>query len=187
MKSTKNYLIIVFAFLILVSSCRNDLSRGKAKELITQKNKLPQVETTKLAKKYLIKSWGDGWKLCGVNGERYSNAKNRLTDLHSKGMISLSESQEHQGGCHYHWVIASLTPEGQKFLIKESYGEFEVKTCEISFGEITGIQQQDQFKEAIAEYTLLKINPTPFCGEIPSDPIKKSANFSLYDDGWRIE
>jgi len=76
---------------------------------------------------------------------------------------------------------------GKKYLVKESKGQYEVKSAEIAFGQITGVQMNEQFKVAEADYTLQRINITPFGSSSSNDIMNRQQSFSLYDDGWRIK
>lgn len=186
-----------------LQSCGNkNLSRDKAKDLIVQEYSLPQPETTKLGKRYFKKKWGDRLafgmeKLCWVKEEQYLvDVKSKLDNLQSKGLITINESDQNGDGCHYIWVNAILTNDGKKYLVSDSNSEYEVKTAEIAFGQITGIQISEQFKVATADYTLQRINFTPFADSSSNQDVTKHASnqdmtrhadFSLYDDGWRIK
>ena len=85
------------------------------------------------------------------------------------------------------WLVytVTLTDEGKKYLISESDMEFEFKTCELNFGEITGIQMQEQVKVATVNYTIVR-KATPFGFNISQGSENRTAVFSLFDDGWRI-
>ena len=72
--------------------------------------------------------------------------------------------------------IDTSTDEGKKYLISESAQEFEFKTCDLDFGEITGIQMQEQFKVATANYTIIR-KPTPFGINISQASENRTANF----------
>jgi len=126
-------------------------------------------------------------KICMVREARYSVAKSKLDDLQSKGLITINESDQYSDGCHYTWANAILTNDGKKYLVRDVNTEYEVKTCEIAFGQITGVQMNEQFKVATADYTLQRINFTPFADSSSNQDITRHANFSLYDDGWRIQ
>jgi len=177
----------------MLFSCSNNLSRGKAKELIIQKMHLPQIETTKMLKRYLDHSWGDmGFfsmpKVCYVVGDQYSDVKGRLDDLQAKGVINITQSEEYNDGCHFVWKNVNLTDEGKKYLVADANGEYELRTSELAFGQVTGIQVNEQFKVAEANFTIRRVNATPFADNDVSriTDIDNAVNFSLYDDGWRI-
>lgn len=206
MKPFKNLatLILLLSISIILFSCGNNLSRGKAEDLIIQKYSLPQYETTKLKKIYIKSYYGSGYIACLVSGERYVDAKSLLDELVAKGMITVTENGP-IGECNIVQALVNLTNDGKKYLVNEFKDEYVLKTCEVVFGEITGIRIQEQLKIAEANYTLNRINCTPFAIEDPIlpgtgrtiDPTDKSAryrrvpynrtaSFSLFDDGWRI-
>lgn len=172
---------------MLLCSCSNDLSRQKAAELISRHQKLPAIETIQLGKRVLKDSRHDSWGVCLNIGDKYSDVKGRLDELQAKGLISIGENQQHEGQCNYLWATVELTDEGKKYLVKDADGEYQIKVCEVTFGEITGIQIHEQFKVAEADYTLRKINLTPFGSNISTVPMNRKATFALFDDGWRIK
>ena len=179
--------IIVF----FMSGCSKTLSRDEAETLIKQKHNLPQIETVKIVKNYHKSHYGDrggfGMEIVTiVTSPYYSEFKTMLDGLQSKGLITVNETKEYNGGIHYTWATVSLTDEGKKYLVKESRGEYEIKSAEITFGQITGIQMNDQAKVAEADYTLQRINITPFGSASSNDIMNRHQSFSLYDDGWRI-
>ena len=90
-------------------------------------------------------------------------------------------------GIYYTWATVSLTANGKKYLVNESRGQYEVKSAEIAFGKISGIQINEQYKVAEADYTLQRINITPFGHSSSNDIMNRHQSFSLYDDGWRIK
>jgi hypothetical protein len=179
----------------LICSCSNNLSRHKAADLISQQLKLPATQTVVLAS-YFKKSWSDPASgpfgisaacLVSGDGKNYSDMKQILAGLESKGLISIGERKDHEGECNYLYATTNLTEEGKKYLVKESDGIHVVKAYDLAFGEVTGIQINEQFKTATADYTLTKINITPFASNISTEPINGKATFALFDDGWRIK
>ena len=188
----KEYLI-TFVFVPLISiflcSCSKDLSRNEAETLIKQKYNLPQTETVKIGKNYYIsQNNGGGFgPVALINGPHYSEFKQMLAGLQSKGLINVNQTHTSGGGIYYTWATVSLTADGKKYLLKENNGQYEVKSAEIAFGQITGIQMNEQYKVAEAEYTLQRINITPFGHASSNDIMNRHQSFSLYDDGWRIK
>lgn len=68
-----------------------------------------------------------------------------------------------------------------------------LRLCDLTFGEITGIQLNDQAGTAVVEYTVKRTNWTPFGeyyrksgpADLP-DTTARKASFTRYDDGWRL-
>ena len=86
-------------------------------------------------------------------------------------------------------VKVSLTDEGKKYLVQDNGKSYFVNLWETDINEITGIQEMKEAKIAKVDYTISNKNITPF-GEIFNDKNQittMSANFTLYDDGWRIQ
>lgn len=194
MKSIKK---ITTVFLLSMSclflfSCSKDLSRDKAKDLIIEKYGFPRYETNKINKEYL-KLWKCLYKMRGWQGGSIGCGAfpKNLTQFQNNGLIIIGEKNV-QGingwtGDLQSWLVytITLTDEGKKYLISESAQEFEFKTCDLTFGEVTGIQMQEQLKVATANYTIIR-KATPFGINISQGPENRIENFSLFDDGWRI-
>ena len=194
MKSLKNFTTVFLLLMscLLLFSCRKDLSRDKAKDLIINKYGFPKYETDKINKEYLelwkclykMRDWKGGCIGCGAFPEN-------LTYFQNNGLIVIGQKNI-QGINGWTWELQSwlvytvtLTDEGKKYLISESDMEFEFKTCELNFGEITGIQMQEQVKVATVNYTIVR-KATPFGFNISQGSENRTAVFSLFDDGWRI-
>jgi hypothetical protein len=199
--STAIFLAIIYIFF---SSCGNDLSRSKAKDAIIAKYNLPSKETKEIPKSYYVSQYNEGGFLPPVglwNGENYPKHKNTLDMWQSQGLITLQEMDDRESnGLHWVYKKIDLTEKGKKFLISDEKEKFIVQTCELEFGEVTGIRIQEQAKIAEVEFTLNRVNCSPFTEtrygshsaydkswDYTRDPYKRKISFSLYDDGWRIE
>ncbi len=189
--------VVMSCTAILLVSCGNkNLTRGEAAEKISRSLNLPAFETTQIDKSFVKKFWSDPSMMPAVfagNAHEYSDVKDRLDELQAKGLISVGEIQENQGQGHFLIATVSLTDAGKKYLVAETAAGFQVKAGyqvkinEIVFGEVTGIQMNEQFKVAEVYYTLKKANGTPFGGNVSTEPIERKATFTLFDDGWRIQ
>jgi hypothetical protein len=183
--------LLSISFLFLCSCSSNGLSRQKAANLISQQQGLPSTQTVRVFSKYLKRSWSNPTSgfaaitICNYSGETFSDVQQRLTEWQSKGVVSLGESTD-GGDCPALWVTVSLTNEGKKYLVRESGGGYEVKGYDLAFGEVTGIQINEQFKSAEADYTLRQVNMTAFGSSASGAPIRRRASFALFDDGWRM-
>ena len=179
--------------ILIFPGCSNNLSRGKAEDLIVKKYNVPSIETIKIRKVYLR---GETMYSINQGDERIGN------DLKSKGLITIVEDNEvtNNGFNRYtHWTKMNvvLTLEGKKYFISEHSEQlesgtiinvYEVKTCDISFGEISGIQEQEQLNVAEVSYNLVRKNITPIgmSYNITEGIIEKKDVFTKYDDGWRF-
>jgi len=121
-----------------------------------------------------------------VGGDKYSDKKEMLDELQTKHLITVNESTTREGECTYLWAGVVLTDEGKKYLLGETDGQYVVRVCEIAFDGVTGIQEHEQSKVAVADFTLKRINITPFGENISQASFSRQATFSLFDDGWRI-
>ena len=194
-KTVTASMLVLSISLLVVSCSSNDLSRQKAAELISRQQKLPVTQTIVLGS-YFKRAWSDPASgafgisaACLVSGgdKTYSDVAQSLAELQSKGLISIGERKDHNGECNYLYATTKLTDEGKKYLVKESGGVHELKAYDLAFGEVTGIQINEQLKTAEADYTIRVTNITPFGSNIPTAPINRKATFALFDDGWRIK
>ena len=187
--------LIIFVIVPLISifffSCGKDLSRGQAEEAIVQKLNLPQSETTQFDVLFVE---GDiPWNLTHISKQE----ENMLNNLSNKGLVTIQKIPHITnipgpfggsiGSQSWRTIKVELTNEGKQYLVRQNKDQYTVKICDITFGEVTGIQTQEQFKVAEVQYTLKRENPTPFAIEISQNPINRTATFSLYDDGWRVK
>jgi hypothetical protein len=188
-KLTIPLLITMSCFLIF--SCSKDLTRDEAKDLIIKKYGFPKYESNRFYKEYLQVSINQGvrdWK----GGSIRRNFPENLNSFYKSGLITIGEKHiqriNNWDGRVKDWLVytVTLTNEGEKYLINESENEYEVKTCVLSFGEITGIQMQKQANGASANYTIIR-KATPFGFNVSQGSENRTTTFSLFDDGWRIE
>jgi hypothetical protein len=121
-----------------------------------------------------------------IGGDKYSDKKTMLDELQRKHLITINESTTRNDQCTYSWANAVLTDEGKKYLLSETDGQYVVKMCEIVFDGVTGIQLHGENKVAVADFTLKRVNITPFGKNLSQVPFSRQATFSLFDDGWRI-
>ena len=183
---TSKIILLALTLPALFGCDGNKLSRSEAKNLIVKAYSLPRNESVELKKTYYISQQSHGWSTALISGERYSDHKRKLEELQSKGVITIGDTTFYGTDIDITSAIVKLTNEGKKYLIQDDGDKFIVKSCEVDFGEITGIQIQEQFKVAEANYTLIRKNITPFGENISQRPENRRSTFSLYDDGWRI-
>lgn len=177
------------------------LSRARAAELIKRDLRLPASQSVRFgrhirtARSEPDRSGGFMPKItvCVVNdpGQEYAQRSSELLAWRAKELITLQDVNEQQGNCRYQWVAAQLTDEGRKYLlgqtVRNGVQTFTVKTYDLAFGEITGIQVFEQFKTAKVDYTLEKVNVTPFARHVSPGTVNRTATFTLFDDGWRLK
>lgn len=191
MKKLSALFLLSMSCLLLIS-CSKNLSRDKAKELIIAEYDFPKYETDIIYKEYLkldhclykMRGWEGGCIACGPfpkNLEYFQN--NGLIVIGQKNIQGINGWT----GKSQSWIVytVTLTVIGKQYFISESSLEYRLKTCDVSFGEITGIQIQKQFNNATVNYTVIR-KATPFGFNISQGSVNKTANFSLFDDGWRI-
>jgi hypothetical protein len=188
------YLVIT---ILLFTAC-GGLSRGKAKEEIIKAMQLPQKETIKLNKRFLKDHQYVGGfpKVCLTIGmEKFHQYEKQLTDLQAQGYITLKDD-DYYNDCNDLYTNVIITEKGKKDLLSETDGQYEIRLCSIEFGGVTGIVEYKEFKAADVRYTLVRTDYSEFGKLVKSinpygnsqdiTTIARLANFTKYDDGWRI-
>lgn len=169
----RKILCLLFPIVLVTSCSSNKFTREKAAELI-RKN-YPQVSD---------------WDIfCGDP----QFAKRVLdTDLEKDGYVTVKRTQKFSE-TGQPWIIfkdksrpyfLATTAEDKKSEIQK------VKVADIEFSEVTGMKLLADNKKAIVEYTAKYKNITPFAvlSKVNNKKeLKRTAYFSLYDDGWREE
>jgi hypothetical protein len=188
------FLSVIFTILLCSSACGDDLSRGNAGRQISQKLQLPAVQTTRIpriALKRATSAPGGGFMpaitICQDHGTQWADVRYRMEALKQKGLVELGQETRKSGKCTYEYTTIALTPEGERYLVREADDGYVVRTHTLTFGEVTGIRTIDELKAAEAQYTLKIDDVTPFSGSLPREPVPQSATFQLFDDGWRIQ
>jgi len=179
--------------IFLLCSCGNGLSRSKAEGLISRQLALPATQTTQLFGYYSKRLWSDPVSgfgtitICRDDGIQFADVHKQLKEWQAYGLIGTKEVSGKSGRCNSLGVTTTLTNEGRKYLVSQSGVVSEVKAYDLEFGEVTGIQVNEQLKVAAVDYTLTKVNITPFGWEpVTQITIPRKAVFRLFDDGWRI-
>lgn len=166
-------LVALFTLCCFMSSCSDDLSRGRAQEKIIEKAKLPLVES---------ESFEQVTRDSDIAGYEKLQADGYIT--FSKCLCGF--------GMDAH--CSEFTDKGKQFITgKGQYGgvcsqPIPVRVAELEFGEVTGIRREEQSNRAIVSYTLRRKNVTPFGVFLKLDSVIKGPDitFTKYDDGWRI-
>ena len=173
-------------------SCGKTLSRPAAGKLIAAQQRLPRTQTIDIAPRYLKRSWSKPVKgfgnvtVCVNQGQQYSDVEPRLLYYRSQGLIDIGFERV-EDECPGIWATITLTDAGKKHLVATPGGVYQVRVFTLAFGDVTGIQAQEQTKTATADYTLKVGDVTPFGGDLSSAPLQQTAAFALFDDGWRIQ
>lgn len=174
----KNILFFFIAIWMFSSSCSNksqDLSREEALILIKQEEGYPMVIDYDI--------------FCGDP----EFAKNVLdAGLEAQGLVIVQRTQKLSEVGN---PLIRFSEKAQPYLLPTSEEDKSVKIQKVKLAEeelqeVTGIKMLNGNKSAIAEYTTSYINVTPFSVLVKTDFNKKvdrTAHFSLYDDGWRLE
>lgn len=194
------YLIIIMLSLLFYS-CSNELNRNKAKELIIRELQLPKQEVREIKKIYEGKRYADN--LGGIIYPQKFNWGRLISDidkweaenLKNDGYITFDIKTNIKETTYNDRVTFSINNKAKEYIISEDNEKYELKICELEFGEITGIKiEGERGNKAIVNFTINPTNLTPF-GEVKTyfkkpyiDKLttNHTAIFELYDDGWRI-
>jgi hypothetical protein len=173
-------IILTLAIPTLLGCNSNKLTRIKAKNLLVEAFGLPKSESVEIKKKYdyMLNSW----------------PKEMLYALQSKGLIALVDTMEvavaeDSTGRAEPYKIVKLTDEGKKYLIEDDVlaGYYNLRSCDVAFGEVTGIQFQEHDKVAVVSYTIIRSNISPFGNNLLQGTDVQTATLSLESDGWKID
>lgn len=167
--------------------------------MIVENKNYPIKQSRKITKGYIKDMNTEGLGVTIVLGEDDNKKEeNIITQFESMGLLKLERTPQREetsawllGTTVRTWtsVKVELTDLGRNYLVSENEKLYTVMLWETDVKEITGIQERPEFKVAQVEYILFNKNITPF-GSIFSDKNdenKRIADFSLYDDGWRIQ
>ncbi|MBN9349289.1 MAG: hypothetical protein J0H55_01270 [Chitinophagaceae bacterium] len=174
----KNVLFALFAVCTLLTACSDDnkeLSREEAMNLLKQQTTYPKVVDYDI--------------FCGDP----AFAKKVLdAGLETQGLLTVQQTQKLS---ELGKPIIQLSTKAEPYLLPtpekdKSINIQKVKLAEEQLKEVTGIKMMDDGKSAVAEYTTIYKNVTPFSSLVNTDFSKEDthqAYFALYDDGWRLE
>jgi hypothetical protein len=192
------FFLLLLTF-IIASSCQKHLDRTDAKRMIVTNKNYPIKQNFKITKAYIKDMHTDGFGVFIVLDEDENKEKEKsIRQFESIGLLNFAETLQREesetslGGTRIRtWISVKveLTESGRKYLVSENEESVTVNLWETDVKEITGIQERPELKVAKVEYVLYNSGITPF-GSIFSDKNnedKMTSDFSLYDDGWRIQ
>jgi hypothetical protein len=172
--------------MILVACGSKELSRSKAAKLIKEKYYTSQMIQDGAQRTQITEMKGS---LVGQSGNAMIPGYN-LSDLRNyekAGWITLVVRSCQTGTCFVDVSLTSKGVEESKGWKKISNKVWEVPIFQREFVEVTGITSSEP-SSAVVEFTSRWI-PTEKgkeMGAVPSAPKSSTANFRLYDDGWRL-
>ncbi len=167
--------LIYFALILLIASCSSDkLDREKAFQIIKKSGMYPKASSYRI-----------------FTADPTFARRMLAAGLESSGMLRVKRTQtlSEEGQ-----PIITFTEKAQPYLLEtpEKYKDDNVRVVKLAdedLEEVTGIQMVNN-NQAVVEYTTSYKNISPF-KVLSEDDLegKKTykANFSLYDDGWRME
>jgi hypothetical protein len=195
----KKILILSLVLSSIATSCQKHLDRADAKRMIVENKNYPIKQSHEITKGYIKDMNSQGRGVTIVLGEDDTKREEKaIAQFESMGLLKLKETPQREettifllGTTVRTWtsVNVELTQMGRKYLINEDAKSYSVCLWETDVKEISGVQERPEIKAAQVEYILFNTNITPF-GSIFSNPRNeqnRTANFSLYDDGWRIQ
>lgn len=195
----KNLLFLLLIVAFISTSCQKELKREDAKTMIATSKGYPIPKTFEITKSFIKDVNTEGRGVTAIIGEdEFKETEKAINQFALLNLLKLDETPQREETTQFllgttvrTWtsVKVSLTDEGKKYLVQDNGKSYIVKLWETDINEITGIQEMKEAKIAKVDYTISNKNITPF-GEIFNDKNQitiRSVNFSLYDDGWRIQ
>lgn len=171
----KTILNLCFAIILFASCNFERLDRDKALQLIRDQKVYPKVISYNIF----------------IADPLFAR---RMLDagLESSGLLTVQRTQNLMDAGN---PIISFTDKAKPFLLPLSESDRKdniqlVKIADEDLDEITGVQMLDGDKKAVVEYTTSFKNISPFSALSKLKLNEKKTykvNFSLYDDGWRLE
>lgn len=137
-----------------------ELSREEAAKTISASLGYPKFETVAIEKRYTIdyervKKWSGGQAAPGIcvgyKGPRFADAKQVLHRLQERGLLTIGKEEVEGTNCITNFARIKLTKEGQKYLLKESDSEFNLRASDIVVGQVTGIVRPKGSASAMVE------------------------------------
>lgn len=163
-------LFLILITITTLSSCNNNLSRGKAEELIKSGYNFPIIETVEFAESGKAVS------------ETETAKRKKMLD---EQLISIFYDP-HQDV----WNRYYFTEDANKYMTKyQEWKGADIISNSLVFGEITGIAMGEDSKSARVEFSVKRKGITPFgeyFGYKEGDLVQFSCTFTKYDDGWRF-
>lgn len=192
MKMTKAPTLFALLALLFLASCKDrSLSRPTAAASITTQTSFPVAEYRRLSPSQFYKMDSNGSFF--INNWPFGTSPIPLDIAHfiQAGLLT-AVYVDHSGNVMSTVRLAS-TATTKAYAGPGARGAFQIKICDQVFGDVTGIQTDEQAGTLIVEYSIKRTNWTPF-GEYyrqqnPQqypETIARKATFKLYDDGWRL-
>jgi hypothetical protein len=174
--------------LLITSACSHKLSRGKAKELLLEKGGFPRPVT---------ETWQCGEVSYFGDGSRDIAKQHRYVD---GGLVTFTPIGTNPGMGGLYTVFRMTFPtKAQGYVVQMAPDHADVRMADLVFGNITGIREAADGKEAAVDFTLKYDNLTPFGNArnatdadngqpetYDKDKVMQMhTRLVKYDDGWR--
>lgn len=198
MKSNCLNSILIFLIISITTSCNKEhLERDFAAKEIRQQGNFPKPMYYEFFNMYL-----KDYKSVGMDGNMnvgttFAEVKDMMIFFQNKGLITLRDETKSEsktvfllGTTTRTWIYThiELTELGKEHLVSTTKLGYKVKLWEKDFDQINGIKELYDQKLAEVDYQMKNVNITPF-GDYFSDRLKvenRSAAFTLYDNGWKL-
>jgi hypothetical protein len=180
--------------LVLLDCGPQELSRSKAKELISQKIGTQPVEYGVQFGPVVVPRVRDANDLeASPQGKYY-----RLLETAKMVQLTVEKFTHDPNMGSRAWLTVAPTDQAAKYILKKMSPVSIVAICYPEVREVTGITGNGEKTNAHVEYTLAYGNMTPFAAPLKqampeeynalcADTRKASANFARFDDGWRLQ
>lgn len=182
--------------LLFSLACSGKLSRTTAGAILAKSMRLPAVESRTIDATYL-KNGGGYFRVQSGYPPPVDFAEIEFflghSEIYTKALMTMTPGTPYYG---YEKISFSPTEDGRQYVIgTTAQGAYNVRICEIVFGDVTGMQISDQTNSAVVEFSLRRTRWTPFGdfyklkepSKYPELVPPQRAELQKYDDGWRIK
>lgn len=172
----KKLTIFLSIFYLLIAGCTSkELSREEAFRLLQQQGQYPKVidyDVYCSDPTYAKKAIDAGLEKEGLVTVQLTQ---KLADV-GKPLIGFTEKAQP--------YLLATTPKDKAADVQK------VKVADADLVEVTGVQTENDGKNAVVEFTTAYKNATPFSALTTIDfsgKATRKARFSLYDNGWKLQ
>ena len=191
-------LIAVVVVLCSVAGCtKRSLSRATAAQAITAAIKFPISDHRAISRTWLKRN-SDGqlfqWRRPSMNDFTERQYPVPDIDYFIKAGLLIANVASSKGPDISQIALGFVErTKGYEVPTEHASDMMGLKLCDLVFGEITGIQVNEQVGTATVEYSVRRTNWSPFgdyykrqTPQAYPEVIAQSATFSRYDNGWRL-
>jgi hypothetical protein len=191
LRTIRTTLLLFVVACSLIACGKRELSRAEAATAITTATTFPTAEGAEILNSCQKSDYDGHLFQYSYGADNNSLPVPDISYFVANGLLTITPAG-HPGNV-FSDVALGFTEATKAYQMPSSKYRLGIKLCDRVFGEITGIQTNEQSGTAVVEYSLRRSNWTPF-GEYyrKANPnaypevIPSRATFTRYDDGWRI-